>query len=131
MVRVRGWIKRLERASREDLESFELLDGSRYYFDPLSWELFLHWCDCMKAGSAHNWPEAPEIMRKVCEAKDVEGALGAVFAEGAWGSLVYDPEILIGERRLEPRGLVTYRDPETGEWSPGDPYENPREDLSE
>ena len=33
---LRGWIKRLERASREDLASFELLDGSRYYFDPTS-----------------------------------------------------------------------------------------------
>src|SRR3712207_8868327 len=47
----------------------------RSYFDPTSAELFLHWCDCLRAGSAHNWPPAPEVMRKLCEAKDVEQAL--------------------------------------------------------
>jgi hypothetical protein len=33
MGRFRGWLKRLERAASEDLESFELLDGSTYYYD--------------------------------------------------------------------------------------------------
>ncbi len=36
---LRGWLKRLEHAARDDLESFELLDGSRYYFDPTSPDL--------------------------------------------------------------------------------------------
>jgi hypothetical protein len=65
---MRGWIKRLERASREDLESFELLDGSRYYFDPLSWDLFEHYYECGKR-TAHHWPEPPEVVRKLTEAK--------------------------------------------------------------
>jgi hypothetical protein len=128
---MRSWIKRLERASREELESFELLDGSRYYYDPTSAELFLHWTDCLRAGSAHNWPDPPEVVRKLTEARDVEQAMHKVCGEG-WNCLVYDPGILINERRLEPRGLVTRYDPETGKHHVGDPYEEPPfRDLSE
>jgi hypothetical protein len=128
---VRSKLRRLEKAAQGSLESFELLDGSRYYFDPTSFELFLHWCDCLRAGSAHNWPEPPEIMRKLCEAKDVAEALERVRVGGLMSGIVYDPEILINERRLEPRGLVTVRDSETGEWHVRDPYEEPVRDLSE
>jgi len=131
MGRIRGWVKRLERASREDLASFELLDGRRYYYDPGSWELFMHWYECLMETSAHNWPEAPEVIRKVCEAKDPQVALDAVMGQGTWGSLVYDPDILVNERRLEPRGLVSRYDPQSGEHRVGDPYNAPLEDLSE
>jgi hypothetical protein len=48
-----------------------------------------------------------------------------------WNCLVYDEEVVISERRLEPRPLVTRRDPHTGEWTPVDPYEQEVEDLSE
>lgn len=127
---MRSWIKRLERASREDLESFELLDGSRYYLDPLSWEIFAHWSECI-GKSAHTWPEPPEILRKVCEAKDVEQAIELVHGGGSFSFLVYDPDILITERRLEPRPLVSRYDPEAGKHVPIDPYEWELEDLSE
>jgi hypothetical protein len=120
----------MEKAARGNLESFELLDGSRYYFDPQSFSLFMHMCDCLHAGSAHDWPEPPEVVYKLTEAKDVETAIELLRAGGS-NFLVYDIEVLINERRLVPRGLVTYRDPDTGEWSPGDPYEDPRKDLSE
>jgi hypothetical protein len=129
---LRGWIKRVEHAARGNLASFELLDGSRYYFDPASWELFMHWYECMTAGSAHNWPEAPEVIRKLCEAKDPQAALATVMGEqGTFGSLVYDPDILVNERRLEPRGLVSRYDPQSGEHRVGDPYDAPVEALSE
>jgi hypothetical protein len=130
-VPLRSWIKRLERDARGNLASFELLDGSRYYFDPTSAVLFLHWCQCIRAGSAHNWPEPPEVMRKMCEAKDVSRALEEVSGGGTWELLVYDAEILVNERRLEPRGLVTRYDLDTGEHHVRDPYEDYREDLSE
>jgi hypothetical protein len=130
-VPLRGWIKRMEKAARGSLASFELLDGSRYYFDPISADLFLHWYDCIRAGSAHNWPPAPEIIQKVCEAKDPEVALEQVMGGGTFGSLVYDAEILVNERRLEPRGLVTRYDPDTGKHHVRDPYEEPPGDLSE
>jgi hypothetical protein len=128
---LRDKMRRLENAMRGNLASFELLDGSRYYFDPTSGELFMHWVACIRAGSAHNWPPAPEAIRKLCEAKDVSGALEAVRGEGGWGTLVYDAEILVNERRLEPRGLVTRYDPETGEHHVRDPYEDPVRDFSE
>jgi hypothetical protein len=130
-VPLRSWIKRLEHAARGNLASFELLDGSRYYFDPLSWDLFMHWSECIHAGSAHNWPPAPEIIRKVCEAKDVERALEEVRRGGTFSTFVYDEEVLINERRLVPRGLVTRYDPQTGKHHVRDPYEDFREDLSE
>ena len=132
MGRIRGWVKRLERAIREDLAGFELLDGSRYYFDTVSPTLFMHWHDCITAGSAHNWPPAPEIMHKVCEARDPEVALEQVMESAAFSSLVYDPEVIITERRLESRGLVSRYDPVLGEHVVGDPYdEGEPEDLSE
>jgi hypothetical protein len=46
-------MKRLEHAARGDLESFELLDGSRYYFDRMEAHkaVFLHWFACIEAGN--------------------------------------------------------------------------------
>ncbi len=129
---MRGWVKRLEHTARGNLASFELLDGSRYYYDPATWELFMHWYECLGQSSAHDWPEPPEVIRKLCEAKNPEAALGALMdQQGGFGSLVYDPEILVNERRLEPRGLVSRYDPRTGERYIDDPYDSPLEDLSE
>ena len=127
---VRSWLKRIERAARGDVESFELLDGTRFFFDPASWDLFEHWMECGKAGSAHHWPPPPEVVQKLTEAKDVAQAIEKVRGEG-WNCLVYDEETLITERRLEPRPLVARRDPRTGDWTPVDPYEDEPEDLSE
>jgi hypothetical protein len=129
---MRRWIKRLEHAARGDLASFELLDGSRYYFDTASPELFMHWYECGKAGSAHNWPDPPEVLSKLTEAKDVEQTAELVRGEGSWDFFVYDIEVLIGERTLEPRGLVSRYDPVLGEHVVLDPYDYYEpEDLSE
>jgi hypothetical protein len=131
MGRIRGWVKRLERASREDLASFELLDGSRFYFDPASPELYMHWLSCIKADSAHYWPEPPEVLRKLTEARDVESAIELVRGEGAWDFIPYDIEVLITERRLESRPLVSSYDPVLDEHVPQDPYGEVVEDLPE
>jgi hypothetical protein len=52
-VSPRGWVKRIERAAKDELESFEVLDGSRYYYDPIeaAKELFLFGIDCYKSDS--------------------------------------------------------------------------------
>jgi hypothetical protein len=130
---VRGWIKRLERASREDLGSFELLDGSRYYYDPgeAGSEIFMHWMACLHAGNARNWPEPPEILQKLCEAKDVERATALLRGEGTFNFIPYDLEALLSERRLEPASFVSRYDPKVGGHVPIDPYEWELEDLSE
>ena len=68
MMSLRGAIEWLERRAREDLESFELLDGSTYYYDRLETykELFLH-AYYVQLGDADKWPEPPEIYRKMRE----------------------------------------------------------------
>jgi hypothetical protein len=102
-----GRIKKIERASREDLASFELLDGSRYFYDPLevAKALFLHGLACLTADAASEWPVLPEIYARMLEARDPAGVLGRFFPsdELAWFTeLPYDRDVLISERRLEP-----------------------------
>ena len=127
---LREQLRRLKREMRGDVDCFELLDGSCYYYDPASFEVFLHYCECLKT-SAHNWPEPPEVVRKLTEAKDVEEAVIQVYGTGPFSFLVYDPEILVNERRLAPRGLVSSYDPDKGEHVVWDPYDERLEDLSE
>ena len=104
---LRGWLKRLERGASEDLASFELLDGSTYYYDRLQTykELFLHAYD-VQVGKGE-WPEPPEVYRKMCEARDVAEVLEQLKPEDPERSLVnlaalYDMDLLVNERRLVP-----------------------------
>jgi hypothetical protein len=104
---LRGWLKRLERDASEDLESFELLDGSTYYYDCLETykELFLHACD-LQLGKGE-WTEPPEVYRKMCEARDVAEVLERLKPENPERAFVnvaelYDTHVLVNERRLVP-----------------------------
>jgi hypothetical protein len=128
---LRDKLRRFEQAMSGHLASFELEDGSRFYYDPTSGERFLFWCECLCADSAHEWPEPPEVYKKLTEAKYPERALDEIGGGGSFSTFVYDPEVLVNERRLEPRSLVTYRDPATGEWHVREPYDQKVEDLSE
>jgi hypothetical protein len=116
---LRGRLKRLERAARGELESLELLDGRLYYHNPQSFKLFMHWMECLKAGNPDKWPEPPEAVRKVTEAKDPEAALESISSGAEW--LPYDREALVTEREIRPRSLVAGRDV----------YDQEVEDLSE
>jgi hypothetical protein len=105
---VRSWIRRLERDARGHLESFELLDGSTYYYDGLQTykELFLHAYDVL-LGDAHKWAEPPEILSKMCEARDVAAVLKRFRPEDPQCAFVnlaelYDTDVLVNERRLVP-----------------------------
>ena len=105
---LRNWLKRLERGAREDLESFELLDGSTYYYDRLetSKELFLHAYD-LQAGRGEKWAEPPEVYRKACEARDPAAVIEKLKPESPQGAFVdpaalYDTDALIRDRRLVP-----------------------------
>jgi hypothetical protein len=121
---LRGWLKRLEHAARDNLASFELLDGSRYYHNPQSPELFLHWTGCLTAGNPDKWPEPPEAVRKVMEAKDPRAALESIMGGASWDMLPYDPEVLVRERDIRPRSLIAGRgvyDQETEDLSEGTP----------
>jgi|SRR5215212_1973672 len=105
---VRSWIRRLERDARGHLESFELLDGSTLYYDPLETyaELYLHAYDCL-LGDADRWPEPPPIYQKICEAKDPATVLERFKPEDPERAFVnlaelYDTDALVRERRLVP-----------------------------
>jgi hypothetical protein len=64
---LRDKLGRLEDASRANLESFELVDGSRYYYDPQEVHkgMFLHGIDCLRADGLEEQLEAPEVYRKL------------------------------------------------------------------
>src|SRR5215218_2666233 len=105
---MRSWIRRLERDARGHLESFELLDGSTYYYDRLETlkELFLHAYD-VQLGDAEKWPEPPEIYRMICEAKDPAAVLERLKPDNPQSAFVdptalYDTQVLVNERRLVP-----------------------------
>jgi hypothetical protein len=111
----RNWIKRLERDVREDLESFERIDGTIYYYDRLETyeELFLYAYD-VQLGDADKWPEPPEVYRKMCEARDPAAVLERFRPENPQSAFVdpvalFDTDALVRERRLVP---LTYEPPE-------------------
>jgi hypothetical protein len=104
----RNWLRRLERAASEDLESFVLEDGSIYYYDRLETykQMFLHAYD-MQLGDADKWPEPPEVYRKMCEAKDPATVLERFKPENPQSAFVdpaalFETEALVNERRLVP-----------------------------
>ncbi len=105
---LRGWISRLERSASEDLEGFELLDGSTYYYDRLETykELFLHACD-IQLGEADKWPEPPQVYRKMCEVRYPAAILEQFKFENSQVALLnlaelYYTDAPIHERRLVP-----------------------------
>jgi hypothetical protein len=112
---MRSWIRRLGRAASEDLDSFELLDGSTYYYDRLETyeELFLHAYD-VQLGDADKWAEPPEVYRRMCEARDPAAVLERFKPEDPQRAFVdvtqiYDTDVLVRERRLVP---LTHTPPE-------------------
>jgi hypothetical protein len=118
---LRDKLKKLERTARENLVSFELLDGGRYYHDPTRGTLFLHSCNCGRAGNPDKWPEPPEVLHKVAQAKDPQAALEAIGGTVYSDIFPYDPEALARDREIKPRSLVAGRDV----------YDQAVEDLSE
>ncbi len=115
---LRNWIKRLERGAREDLASFVLEDGSRYYYDPTSGECFLHSAACLRAqGDGESaFPEPPETIKALRSARNRGAALQQVAGE----FFPYDKQAFVERGELVPRSMVAGR--ELGE---------PIEDLSE
>lgn len=105
---LRRKLKQLEQAARGRLGSFELASGETYYYRagfPLAGRLYLHHLECLKAG-AGEWPEPPEVYRKLTEARDPAAALKQITGDGPHSLFPYDEEALVRERRLVPRALV-------------------------
>jgi hypothetical protein len=104
---LRGKLGRLERSAREDLASFLLEDGSRYYYNPISGEIFLHGCACLHAqGDAEPFPDPPETLKALTRAKDRRAALEQVCPTKTFSLFPYEEEALIERGELVPRSLV-------------------------
>jgi len=101
-MELRGWIKRLERDARSNLESFVLEDGSRHYYNPESGECFLHACACVCAGAeGEPFPEPPETIKALTRARNRAAALEATCG-GGFGLFPYEREALLERGELEP-----------------------------
>jgi hypothetical protein len=107
-VGIRGNLRRLERSAREDLASFILEDGSRYY--PTSGEIFLHRMDCLRTqGDCEPFPEPPETVKAIARAPDRSAALNQLYPSGSCSLFPYEVEALVERGELVPRSLVAGR----------------------
>jgi hypothetical protein len=70
MGRNRGWLRKLEHVASEEMESFELEDGSTYFYDRVEafGELYVFGYDT----ELGNDPDLPEIWTKITQARDPE-----------------------------------------------------------
>jgi hypothetical protein len=113
-VGLMGKLRRLERGAREDLASFILEDGSRYY-NPESGECFLHACVCIRAGyEGEPFPEPPQTVKALTRARKAltrarnrTAALDTACGGGAsLGLFPYEREALLERGELVPHSLV-------------------------
>ena len=104
-------LRRLERAARGQLESFELEDGSRFYYDPEQGEVFLHSMECLHAQGegATTFPEPPPVVKAIARAKDRRAAFERVYS-GDFSVLPYDRDALIERGELVPVSMVVGRE---------------------
>ena len=105
---IREKIRRLEDAARGHLASFELEDGSRHWYDPVSPERFLHTMDCLGAqgDGETTFPEPPQTVRAIARAKDRAAALAQVYGSGSFDIFPYDTEALVERGELVPCSMV-------------------------
>ncbi len=108
---LRGWIKRLEQGARGDLASFVLEDGSRYDYNPIGADLYLHSMDCLRAqGECEPFPEPPETLKAITRARDRKAALNQLYPSGSFGVFPYEVEPLVERGELVPRSMVAGRE---------------------
>ncbi len=118
----RDKMRRLEKATHGKLEYIELSDGSRYWYDPeaVGIELFLYGVDCLRANSAAERPEPPEMYQTLTRAGDRRAAFDRVHPDGTWPLVPFDVEALVERGELVHRSMVAGKD-----------VDDPVEDLSE
>ncbi len=103
---LRGNLRRLERGAREDLASFILEDGSRYYYNLERGECFLHACACIRAGyEGEPFPEPPETIKALTRARNRAAALDTACG-GGFDLFPYKREALIERRELVPLSWI-------------------------
>jgi hypothetical protein len=106
---IRDKLRRLEKTLRGQLAYIELVDGSRYFYEPEKvWsELFLHGSKCLEADhrSAQR-PEPPAILEAVARARDRRSAVGRILGEDPAPLTAYDLEEIVERGELVPRSFL-------------------------
>jgi hypothetical protein len=101
-VRLKTRLRSLRKRTTSVLDSFELKDGSRFYFAPDDAALFLHAGECARAGYRGDpFPEAPPLLRAIAGAKDRRRALEKAGSDFALG--FYEEKALLQRGELVPR----------------------------
>ncbi len=89
------------------LNYIEQADGSRYYFNPESLELFLFGIDSLKRHyRGESLDDPPELLHAIANAKDRRAALVKVFGDVTVSMLPYELEPLVERGELVERSLV-------------------------
>ena len=106
---LRDQMSQLRASLRGQLSSFELADGTRYWFHEAEAfeELFLFGTACLRAGRAADRPEPPEIVRALAEAQDRRAAFDALGPLPFWP---FEREAFVRDGLLIHRSLIAGRD---------------------
>jgi hypothetical protein len=105
---LKGKLDKLQKAMRGRLASFELADGTRYYYDPQEAysDAFLFFSNSLRSDhTGEPRPEPPEVLLAVAGARDREDALSRALG-GFAHILPVDREALISRGTFKPRSLV-------------------------
>jgi hypothetical protein len=107
----RDKLRRLEKSMQDKLDSFALVDGTRFYFDPQEAfkATFGYFTDSMRADYRREpRPNPPAVLRAVADARNREQALSRVM--GGSSFLALDEEALVERGEVVHRSLVAGRD---------------------
>jgi hypothetical protein len=105
-VGFRDKMRHLENAARDNLASFELVDGSCFYYELASPELFLHICDGLTNHDKPKRPKPPEMVEALARAKDRRAAFSQIGEGGDMGLFPYEVEALVERGEIVARSLV-------------------------
>jgi hypothetical protein len=109
MGRLRGALKKLQRAAEGRADYFELADGTRFWYDPseVFVEVFKHGSESMRADFRDDdRPPPPEILLALTRAKDRRAAVSKLYPKGSTPVLCYDVDVLVERGELVPRSIL-------------------------
>ena len=110
---LRDRLRKLEKSMQGKLSSFDLADGTRYFFEPMQAHkaAFGYWSDSLRADYRREpRPEPPDILQAVAGARDRGDALDAV--EAGYSFLPVDREALVKRGEFLSRPLVAAEEDE-------------------
>ena len=108
---LRRTVKRLEKIVGGNRESFELHDGTRFFFDPdeVLPQMFAYFAASARAvHRGEERPYAPPIIYAIARARDRESAYLRVFPQSPAGSSMnfFDQDALLARGEVVPRPIV-------------------------